>query len=236
MRIKILNLKIKKRYFILILMISFLMLRNFLVNHSSFFFKNKMKTEYGITIFYNEEIDTSKFKDILKNTHNKLLKSKFYNASDRSIFICNNKFLFSFFCPGNVKGLATNLTRKNKIYIAHADIDENLSKSLHRDYNEDLDKLIAHEVVHSFVYDKKFNHVILPWKKEGYSEYIAYGKNIDIKDDLEKYLSNNDKYIKYRIVFGYLIMGKKMTPEKIFATELNFEDVYKELFAQYRVN
>lgn len=195
--------------------------------YPNYLFTNKYNFKH-IKVYYNGDLDTVKFNQVLKEANNKLIKSVLYNNKERKIYICNNKFIYSYLAFSNFRGLAVNYTYRNNIIIAWVDTEKSKSQSFFKDYSEDLDKLIAHEIVHSFV-KENFPYRIDKWKNEGYSEYVAYDKKVDIKKDFSKYLQTKDIYIKYRIVFYYLIEYKKMTIEEIFKSDLGFEEVYQNI-------
>ncbi len=216
------------KIFVVLLILSFVLICWIIsIKYPGYLFKKKISIN-NIEVYYNHNLDTLTLKKLVSDINQKLKKSKWYNSNTRRIYFCNNRFKYSFLSPFNFNGLASNYVNKNNIFIASANTHNNKSISLFRDYSEDLDKLMTHEITHSLLNDKGF-HKIDTWKNEGYCEYIAYDQNVNLFKDYQFFLETNDIYIKYRIVFFFLISEKQMTPEEIFTTELDFNSVYREL-------
>lgn len=200
----------------------------FCVKKPSFLF-SKSLTYKNFKIYWNNpKLDTTKLKLILDRVELKTEESVYYSSIKINLFVCNNKVLYPFFSPSNARGLATNYVRDNNIFIADVDLKNELSKSLFRDYKEDLDKLLAHEITHGFLYENGFENNDR-WIKEGYCEYIAYDRKDNLQNDYKMYLSSKDIYIKYRMCVTYLMAEKKMSLVDIVKSELTMDNVFKEL-------
>lgn len=145
---------------------------------------------------------------LLKNVTQKLKRADVINTvSHTDIYFINNSWLFKLLTPFNPNGFASNNTLFNKIYIAHTNLSTNQSFSNSRAKQEKLDNLIAHELTHSLL--REIKPKLALWKEEGYCEYIAYDRKVDIKTSLNLYMKERDIYTKYRIVVAYLLTKHK---------------------------
>ncbi len=147
----------KNNFVAIVLVIILIVLVSWIISirNPAYLFSEKIQFKNLFEVYYNDtSIDTTKLKSVLENVEKKIRKSQYFNAKKRRLFICNNKLLFTYITPFNFDGLASNYVRRGNIFIASVSLDENLSKSLYRDYNEDLDKLLAHEITHSLLMDK----------------------------------------------------------------------------------
>ena len=175
-----------------------------------FLFEKKV-SKNNIIIHYNNNLDENQLTKIIELTTSKLKKSHFYDKSLKSeIFICNNKALYIFLNPHNFKGFASNQVRYRNVFVANAYPEKNSSTpNFNNNRTEKLTNLLAHEINHGF--SKYFNGKTLKdWKEEGYAEYIAYDKKVDLKTEYLDSLNKNYWYIKRKCFVYYLLEVEKV--------------------------
>lgn len=194
------------------------------------FLFSKNVSKNNITIYYNDDFEKNQLLQIITQTNSKLEKSYFYNKKLKSdVFICNNTFLYVFLNPFNFRGFASNQVRWRHIFVANASPEKNISTpNFDQNRKESLTNLLAHEINHGF--SKKFNEKKLKeWKEEGYAEYIAYDKNVDLKTEYNDSLNKNYWYIQRKCFVYYLLEIKKVKIDDFLKTDYDLEKLDLEI-------
>lgn len=211
----------------LLFLIFILIIQIMVTRFPSFFFEKRMSYN-NISVYSDKTIDTIKLKNILEKTIHRLKESSYYEETNIKLVFCNNKWVYSFITPFNYSGLATNYIGYGNIFVSSINLNDNISKSFFNSYHEDLDKLLAHEITHSFLYENKMDK-IPKWMNEGYCEYIAYSGENTLEYDLKKFNDENDIYSKYRLLISYLIKNCDMSLEEIANKNLNEDVIFEEI-------
>ncbi len=188
------------------------------------FLFNKKISKENITIYYNNNFDKNELLKIIDQVTVKLKRSEFYEKSLKSeIFICNNKPLYIFINPLNFKGFASNHVKYRNIFVANANPKkDSATTTFNKNRTEKLSNLLAHEVNHG--YSKHFNGKTLEdWKEEGYAEYIAYDKKVDLKTEYIDSLNNNYWYIKRKCIVYYLLELEKVKVNEFIKNDYDLE-------------
>src|SRR5690606_6407989 len=103
------NIKVARTFKSILFLASLLLLWICSILYPNYLFANKYVFK-NIEVYYNDELDTVKFSQILREADIKLRKSILYNSNKRKIYICNNKFIYSYLAFSNYRGLAVNYT------------------------------------------------------------------------------------------------------------------------------
>lgn len=223
--------KVSKKEKIFIFIILALILAYFLILPAVpyFLFKKKM-SKNNISIHYNDNLEPDNLLKIIDKTTSKLEKSYFYDKKLKSdVFICNNKLLYIFLNPLNFKGFASNQVRYRNIFVANAHPSKNISTApFDKNRTEKLTNLLAHEINHGF--SKNFNGKMLKdWKEEGYAEYVAYDKKVDLKKEFNDTENKNYWYIKRKCYVYYLLGVKKIKMSDFIKNDYEFEKLNTEI-------
>ncbi|CAA0179576.1 hypothetical protein TMP248_350013 [Tenacibaculum maritimum] len=225
------ELRISKREKIIVFLILILVLAYFFLLPAFPHFLFDKKTEKNnITIHYNDNFNENDLMKIISETTLKLKRSHFYNKDIKSeIFICNNKTLYVFLNPLNFKGFASNQVRYRNIFIANAYPEKNNSTTaFDKNRTEKLTNLLAHEINHGF--SKNFNGKTLKdWKEEGYAEYIAYDKKVNLKSEYNDSLNKNYWYIKRKCIVYYLLELKKIEMNEFVKNNYDLKKLNAEI-------
>ncbi len=220
----------KKEKIIVFAILTTICLYIFVLPAYPYFLFDKKVSKNNISIYYNDDFDKNDLIVIIDETFKKLQGSHYYDDEMKSdIFICNNKALYIFLNPFNYKGFASNQVRYKNIFVSNANPKENLSFStFDKNRKEKLINLLAHEINHGF--SKKFNgHTLKEWKEEGYSEYIAYDKNVNLEVEFNDTLNKNYWYIKRKSYVYYLLEIKKMKMTDFIKNDFDLEEINKEI-------
>jgi hypothetical protein len=203
-------------------------------------FENSIKyNQY--TVYFNGNLDEDKIISNMKITDNKLQKSYFYEKHIESdIYFCNSKFLFAFLSPMNHTGFASNLSFNRKISISNVDLSNNSVVNLYNDKRIlDLPSLLAHEINHGLVNVKlkEFdNPQFSEWKNEGFSEYIAFDKNINLQLEYQDTLNSEYWYIKNKCRVYYLLDIQKIKIVDFINNEYNLDSLDIVIYNYLKTN
>ncbi len=197
-----------------------------------FLFEKKV-SKSNIIIHYNDNLDENQLLKIIGLTTSKLKRSHFYDKRLKSeIFICNNKALYIFLNPLNFKGFASNQVKYRNVFVANAYPEKNSSTpTFDKNRTEKLTNLLAHEINHGF--SKNFNgKILIDWKEEGYAEYIAYDKKVDLKTEYIDSLNKNYWYIKRKCFVYYLLEVEKVEMSEFIKKNYDLEKLNIEIKSQ----
>ncbi len=219
----------KERIIALIILVTIFAYFILLPAYPNFLFQNKLEYK-NYTIHFNDNLDKEALLSIIEIADVKLQKSEFYNENIESqIYICNNNLLYVLLNPTNYKGFASNRIRYKNIFIANIDLDNNLAITpFDNTRTEPISNLLAHEITHGLV---KYNlgTKMSEWKEEGYADYIAYDRHVNLEEEYKDSLNPNYWYIKRKSMVYYLLNTKKTNFQEFVKTDYDFEKLEFEL-------
>lgn len=118
------------------------------------------------------------------------------------------------------------------IFVAYSFPERNIStKTFDKNRAEKLTNLLAHEINHGYSY-KANGKMLKNWKEEGYAEYIAYNKTVDLKKEFNDSLNRNYFYMKrkcYVYFVYYLLNIKKIEMDMFINTNYNLKELDLEI-------
>lgn len=210
-----------------------------IVTYPNLFFEHSFKYK-NYTIYATTPID-SNIEAVINETETKLLASEIYDKKmHHDIYICNDEKLYTFFALFARKAFACNMPFSNNIFVANGTISKNEAYKYDSAdvYTRPLSHLFAHEITHSFI-EKEIgflsSKILASWKNEGYCEFIGYGKDIGIKEDLDFLKKNanssmrSDYYKKSHIAVNYLKTVQKITFKNLVDTNLSLDQVMEKV-------
>jgi hypothetical protein len=131
------------------------------------------------------------------------------------IFICNNPWLFRFFAPLSAHAFANSWPVTDNIFVADADLTQNVSLSSAPAYNRrSFSAVAAHEITHGLIRHRVglLRALTLPaWISEGYCDYVARESSFPESDGLQRLRSGKDdasasfQYFVYRQMVRHLV-------------------------------
>ena len=181
----------------------------------------------SIVVYSTQPIPNSVY-PLMDRAIEKLRDSEFYSEDlSHKVFLCNSRMLYVLLSYPSKTTFAGNNVLTGNIIVAEADIDSNLSYRSKDERTRDLDNLIVHEIVHTFLFTqlgvkKYFN---LPaWKNEGYCDYIAGASTVSSAEEITMICNdqNPGNYSYYRIAIEYLIREKGLSIDEIISGNFNY--------------
>ena len=87
---------------------------------------------------------------------------------------------------------------------------------------------MAHEINHGL--SKKFNGKTLSgWKEEGYADYIAYDKQVDLITEYADSLNSNYWYMKRKCYVYYLLEVKEVEINEFINSDYDLQELDLEI-------
>ena len=133
---------------------------------------------HGIQVYCTDPIITEESDYVLSVIQSKVAESTLYQDEERFVvFICNSKWLYTFFvpfCRGSF-GISNPVTQK--IFLANVELSFNRSRRFGRNHNvRSFTSVVSHEIGHQLI-RRRFGfwatQKIPTWLKEGYCELLA---------------------------------------------------------------
>jgi hypothetical protein len=211
------------------------------------------------TVYSNKNVDDN-IKTVLSNALTLVQKSELYDSNCKyNIILCNNSFYNEIDNLLLGSGPTARSRLHNIIIKVRIDPKSNLAFSTFRKVcEEDLTRLLAHEMTHCLQLDKygilKFNPFRHPelWKLEGYPEYISKQKELSDKEysltsDIDRYISLESKatdiwisseedgcevpnyYYKGKLMIEYLIDIKHLSYDQILKDTASENSIYQQM-------
>ena len=199
--------------------------------------------------------------EYLKEIDDRLKACELYDEKlEHSIHVFSSESKFKFYAViagSSYPAQGFNMHAVNKIYISLPFIEQVYSDRkaankivLHSAMEGNLEGIICHEIIHSFVYNKlgSIRASSLPtWKQEGYAEYGANilpkrnDTNYRFKDRVELYKNSSFwdgnkfvfEYYEAEILVEFLIDVKKMTFEQLMTETFTYQMALNE-FNKYK--
>jgi hypothetical protein len=218
------------------------------------------KMTYGkFTVYANSKMDNS-IKTVLDRALTLVERSELFDAGyTYNIIFCNNSFYNKFDDMVLGVGRTARATLKNVIVKVRIDPEHDLAfPTFHKACQENLSKVIAHEMIHCLQAHKygilKFNPFRHPefWKLEGYPEYIATyhelpDKGYGLSQEIARYINLRHKatgiwilseeggcevpdyYYKGRLMMEYLMDIRHLSYDQILRDTASEDNVYREM-------
>lgn len=211
------------------------------------------------TVYSNENVDNH-IKIVLDDALALVQRSELYDSNyTYNIVLCNGSFCNKIDDKLLGVGRTARATLRNVIIKVKIDPKQNLAfPTFHKSCEENLTKLIAHEMIHCLQANKygllKFNPFRHPefWKLEGYPEYISKrneSSNVDhnVAADIDRYVKLKseakdiwissedggcevpDYYYRGRLMMEYLIDIKHLSYDQVLNDTTSENSVYQEM-------
>ena len=141
------------------------------------------------------------------------------------IFVCNNAWLFRLFAPVSPKSFAISWPVSDNVFIADADLAENLCQSSAPDHNRrSFSSVAAHEITHGLIRHRLGlirGSSLSAWVAEGYCDYVARESSFPEDEGLRNLregkedASTSFSYFVYRQMVRHLIEDRHLSFEEI---------------------
>lgn len=203
---------------------------------------------------YSDDPLPESARSVLDEVENRIQESPLYNPNLKfKIFVRQNPNSYSWIPLQFTQGYGQTVSIIENVFISHADFDANKSytaEGVTKEGSRDLTNVLAHEITHVLIncdsYKRWFWSMLkkcnysslgLPWKEEGYAEYIA--KQWDEK--LVQYVLGVNKkavcgfsdyekeYCESLVAVKHLLENRGMTITEILSSDIELQDVLLEL-------
>lgn len=153
-----------------------------LLGHPELLFDKQIERG-DFALYARQRIDTG-IAQVLDTAQTRLIASPLYRSGRRRVFITGSSRWHAFFTGPGYRAMAKNFELGNSIYIPSLD-----STATHIVHFDSRRALLAPVLVHEAAHTDLQRHVgllrlwRLPfWKREGYSEMVAYGDTMTVAD------------------------------------------------------
>ena len=213
------------------------------------FFVHEFK--YGRIVIRSDEPIPATAESVLREVENRLAASPLNQPSlKRRVYICNRPWRFLFFANYRygVGGL-TYPPLSNNIFLRGVNFDQNRligpSGSLVPGART-LSYFIAHEIAHTLIADRLGAigyGKLVTWKNEGYSDYVAKGRDFSYDDALRR-MREGDKdldpvqsglYLRYHLFVAFLLDKKGVSVPNLLENDFRSDEIERELIVRQDV-
>lgn len=154
------------------------------------------------------------------------------------IFICNSAAMYRLFAPIDPTSFANSNPVANNIFVADADLANNIARNSAPDYNRRaLAPVLAHEITHGLVQRRlgRFRALRLPaWIAEGYPDYVAressFPENVGLRLIAagQRDPSPSFDYFLYRQMIRHLIEDEHLSFAQLVSRADDFDRIERE--------
>jgi hypothetical protein len=172
---------------------------------------------------------------VLSQALKNIASSKINDTSlQHCFYICNNDLLYTFFNFRSRRAIASNYPLFHSIFVANANIDENVAYNNFTKRKRVLGEMMAHEITHTLI-EKRLGfwraRILPKWKEEGYAEYMGYKNPNALKESKEflfRHAKDNSVWVFYQKSYYATVFLKdslQMNFDEFIRTDMNFDEI-----------
>jgi len=143
------------------------------------------------------------------------------------IFLCNNPWLFRLFAPQSPQSFAISWPISDNIFIAQADLPQNVASSTAPEHNRrTLTAVAAHEIVHGLIRHRLGllrGSWLAGWVAEGYCDYVVRESSFPETEGIQKLREGRDDPSPS----FYYFVSRQMVRHLVEDRHLSFDELSK---------
>jgi hypothetical protein len=202
---------------------------------------------HGRIVIRSDEPVPASAESVLREAERRLATSPLNQASrQRWIYICNRPWRFLLFA--NVRYSVGGLTYpplSNNIFLRRVQIEQNRligPSGAPVPGVRTLSYFIAHEIAHTLIADRLGAvgySKLASWKDEGYSDYVAKGRDFSYDDALRRMRAGDQDlapvrsglYLRYHLLVAHLLEKKGVSVSELLENDFDSSAIEREMIA-----